>query len=89
MVVYTLPNCLQIVGDTPDAVRESSARSRASLRIQHRNSLNALKAISDERRMKSPTVASLHSQRTFLSDAELDEDGDMPFPEDVGGIWFT
>ena len=75
----------QITGDSPDAVRESSARSRASLRMQHRNSLNMLKAVSDERKLRSPVTPSLKSQKSFLSDAELDENGDMPFPDDIGG----
>ena len=44
--------------------------------------LSALKASAEERRSKSPSVYSIKSRKSVLSDAELDENGDMPFPKD-------
>ncbi|KAK2171484.1 hypothetical protein NP493_1060g01040 [Ridgeia piscesae] len=44
-----------------------------------------LRTSAEERRKKSPSFLSLRSQVSILSDAQLDEDGDMPFPPDTAG----
>ena len=76
---------LTIEGDTAEAIRESSAKSRASLRSLHKDQLVAMRSALSERRSRSSTMTSPHSFRSVLSDAKLDEDGDMPFPEDTPG----
>ena len=56
-------------------------RSHASI-YDRRQVLSSLKASAEERRAKSPTVYSIKTQKSVLNDAELDENGDMPFPKD-------
>ena len=59
-----------------------SVSSRASVREQHRLMLSNLKLQADDRKIKSASIMSACSKRSVLSNAELDEDGDMPFPLD-------
>ena len=69
-------------GNTPEELLRSATHSRASLRSQHRQALDSLKASADIRRSRSPSILSIKDQKSVLVDAELDEDGDMPFPPD-------
>ena len=71
-----------IIGNTPEEIRISSARSRASIRSHHKSVLEVQRAVTEERRVKSPLL-NIHAQKSVLTDAELNEDGDMPFPDDV------
>ena len=54
------------------------------MRDHHKSVLASLRASSEDRRARSPSLLSLRSQKSVLSDAELDEDGDMPFPPGRG-----
>lgn len=71
-----------LTGNSPEEVMRSATQSRASLREQHRSALSSLKAGQEERRAQSPSVASIKARKSVLSEAELDENGDMPFPLD-------
>ena len=72
----------KIEGISPEEISRNSAMSRASLRNQHKEVLHSLKASAEDRRSKSPGILSVRSQKSVLSDLELDENGDMPFPSD-------
>jgi hypothetical protein len=71
-----------LTGNSPEEIMRSAAQSRASLREQHRGALSSLKANQEERRVQSPSLSALKARKSVLSDAELDENGDMPFPLD-------
>jgi len=64
-----------------ETLSRASLCSRGSVQ-ERRQVLSALKASAEERRSKSPGVYSIRSRKSVLSDAELDENGDMPFPKD-------
>ena len=79
---------LDVYNQTPDkslqreeTLSRASMCSRASLQ-ERRQLLSTLKASAEERRSKSPSVYSIRSRKSVLSEAELDENGDMPFPKD-------
>ena len=60
--------------------------SRASLREHQKSVLSQMRSSVAGRRSATPTLKSAKSFRSSaLSDAVLDEDGDIPFPEDVTG----
>ena len=65
-------------------VRESSARSRTSVREQHKSALASMRRSATDRRSKSPAIdAAALAAHSQLDDMTLDEDGDMPFPPDI------
>ena len=78
----SVERAISLSGTSPEEVIRSATQSRASLREIHRRSLSALKASQDDRRSHSPALVSVRSRKSVLSEAELDEDGDMPFPPD-------
>ncbi|XP_074660245.1 uncharacterized protein LOC141912760 isoform X2 [Tubulanus polymorphus] len=59
----------------------SSARSRASVRGKYKEKLEETRSAIEERRSKSPAV-SLKSLKSTIIDAEVNENGDVPFPID-------
>ena len=67
--------------------QSTSLTDQSVLRDQHRQEIETLRTSAEERRKKSPSFLSLRSQVSILSDAQLDEDGDMPFPPDTAGWW--
>ena len=67
-------------------MRESSARSRESIREQHKSALVSMRRSATDRRSKSPAIdaaALAAASQSRLDDMTLDEDGDMPFPPDL------
>ena len=81
-----LSRSASIEGDTHDALRQSASQSRAELRTAHKEKLSARRRTVEDRRAKSPAL-SLRSQKSVLSELELDEDADLPFPDDVKGFY--
>ena len=54
--------------------------------MYYRSALNAMRTAQEERRTLTRT-STLHSiNKSIITDAELDEDGDIPFPEDKPGL---
>ena len=68
--------------------QSTSMTDHSLLRDQHRQEIENLRTSAEERRKKSPSFLSLRSQVSILTDAQLDEDGDIPFPPETTGLWF-
>ena len=67
--------------------RATSSMSRSSLREHQRSVLSQMKSSVAGRRSATPTAKSAKSFRSSaLSDAVLDENGDIPFPDDITGM---
>ncbi|XP_064645329.1 uncharacterized protein LOC135498802 isoform X1 [Lineus longissimus] len=60
---------------------ETTPSSRETIRSKYRESLEETRSAIAERRSKSPAL-SVKSMKSSLDDMEIDENGDMPFPED-------
>lgn len=66
-----------------EELRETSAKARAALREHHKTTLSERRSRTEGRRSKSPGIPNEVRNNTVLSAAELDENGDMPLPNDV------
>lgn len=72
-----------VMGNTEEEVRQSSAKSRASLRNQFKSRLDETRQAVEDRRTKSPVIA-VPTQKSV--DDELimeDDDDDLPIPDDM------
>lgn len=74
-----------IKGNSDEEVRQSSAKSRASLRNQFKSRLDETRQAVEDRRTKSPVIT-VPAQKSI--DDELiidDDDDDLPIPDDQKG----
>ncbi|XP_053387320.1 uncharacterized protein LOC123542904 [Mercenaria mercenaria] len=71
-----------VSGNTEDEVRQSSAKSRASLRSQFKSRLDETRQAVEERRTKSPVIAVL-AQKSIDDELIIEDDDDLPIPDDL------
>ncbi|CAD5118521.1 DgyrCDS7214 [Dimorphilus gyrociliatus] len=65
-----------------EELRANSAKARAVLRQHHKSALSERRSRTEGRRSKSPGIPTEIRNNSVLSSAELDENGDMPLPDE-------
>ncbi|XP_060555548.1 uncharacterized protein LOC132716319 isoform X1 [Ruditapes philippinarum] len=71
-----------VSGNTEDEVRQSSAKSRASLRSQFKSRLDETRQAVEDRRTKSPVI-SLPPHKSIDDELIIEDDDDLPIPDDL------